>query len=40
MYTLDQIKSTAKKYKAGKLTKAEMNKIVKQRQKNYKNAKK
>lgn len=35
-----EIKSTAKKYKAGKLTKAEMNKIVKQRQKNYKNAKK
>jgi len=33
-----EIKSTSKKYKKGKLTKAEMNKIVKMRLKNYKNA--
>ena len=33
-----EIKSTSKKYRKGKLTKAEMNKIVKMRLKNYKNA--
>lgn len=33
-----EIKSTSKKYRSGKLTKAEMNRIVKKRLKNYKNA--
>lgn len=33
-----EIKSTSKKYRLGKLTKAEMDKIVKKRLKNYKNA--
>tara|TARA_R100001509_G_C4847587_1_gene208843 strand:- start:262 stop:450 length:189 start_codon:yes stop_codon:yes gene_type:complete len=34
--TEDEIKSTAKKYKAGTLTKAEMNRIAKQRAKSGK----
>ena len=33
-----EIKSTSKKYRSGKLTKTEMNRIVKKRLKNYKNA--
>lgn len=38
--TQDEIKSTAKKYKAGTLTKSEMDRIAKQRSKSAKKKKK